>query len=414
MGVTASADSAEVFRRESARAVATLIKASGDWDLAEDAVQEAFVVALDRWPVDGVPDNPGAWITTTARRKMLDRIRREAGRAGKERLAVAGARLVAPALDEHIATGREPSGGDDRLRLMFTCCHPTLSESAQVALTLRLLGGLTTTEIARAFLVPEATVAQRIVRAKRKIRDAHIPYRIPSATELGQRLDAVAAVLYLLFNEGYATASGTELVRVEMADEAIRLARLLAALLPDAECVALLALLLLQHARRAARVDEDGELVTLAAQDRTRWDKAAIAEATALLAALPSAPRGFYRVQADIAAAHATSISADDTDWPRVVELYDELVSLRPTSVVLLNRAVAVAEASGPLAGLAALRDAESGGDLADYHLFHAARAELLARAGRRDESVDAFRRALALTANDVERRHLERRLRAL
>ena len=375
-------------------------------------MQDAFVVALDRWPADGVPDNPGAWITTTARRKMLDRVRREAGRPGKERLAVAGSRLVTPAPEEEIVAGDEPLALDDRLRLMFTCCHPSLAPPAQVALTLRTLGGLTTAEIGRAFLVPEVTVAQRLVRAKRKIRDAGIPFRVPSAAELSGRLDAVAAVLYLVFNEGYTSRSGTSLVRVELAEEAIRLARLLATLLPDPECVSLLALLLLQHARCAARVDAGGELVTLAAQDRDRWDAEAIAEALALLDAVPSDPMGSYRLQAEIAAVHARARTAAETDWARIAALYDALVLWRPTSVVRLNRAVAIAEASGPAQGLEALDEVAAVGDLADYHLLYATRADLLARLDRRSEAQREYRRALKRTTNDVERRHLERRLR--
>lgn len=406
-----SADPAEVFRRESARAVATLIRSTGDWDLAEDAVQDAFVVALDRWAVDGVPDNPGAWITTTARRKLLDRVRREAGRPGKERLAVAGSRLVTSAPEDDVVAGHEPLAADDRLRLIFTCCHPSLAPPAQVALTLRTLGGLSTAEIGRAFLVPEATVAQRLVRAKRKIRAAGIPFRVPSADELNDRLDSVAAVLYLVFNEGYTSRSGASLVNVELADEAIRLARLLAGLLPEPECVSLLALLLLQHARRAARIDAAGHLVTLAAQDRALWDAAAIDEGLALLAGLPADSRGPYRVQAEIAAVHASAATAPATDWSRILALYDELMLWRPTSVVRLNRAVAVGEVHGPADGLKALDEAALAGDLVDYHLLHATRADFLVRLGRTPEAADAYRRAIALTTNEVERRYLEERL---
>lgn len=403
---------AEVFRRESRRALATLIRSTGDWDLAEDAVQDAFIVALNRWPADGVPDNPGAWITTTARHKLLDRVRREAGRPDKERLALAVSRLVNPTPEDEVVDGHAPPPIDDQLRLMFTCCHPSITVPAQVALTLRTLGGLTTAEIARAFVVSEPTVAQRLVRAKRKIAEASIPFRVPSAEELPSRLDAVAAVLYLVFNEGYTSRRGPSLVRVELADEAIRLARVLAALLPNPECISLLALLLLQHARRDARVDADGELVTLAEQDRALWDRQQIDEAHDLLASLPNGPTGPYRLQATIAAVHAHATTSADTEWAKIVGLYDELMTLRPTSIVELNRAVAVGEAFGPVAGLTAVEQVTAVGDLLDYHLLHATRAEFLARLGRREDARLALERALELAHNDVERRHLMKRLR--
>jgi RNA polymerase sigma-70 factor (ECF subfamily) len=396
---------ARAFREEWGRIVATLIRTTGDWDLAEECAQDAFARALERWPRDGVPANPGAWLTTTARNRALDRLRRAQSGAAKTREA---AMLMPedppPALDD--------SGvGDDRLRLIFTCCHPALSVEAQVALTLRTLAGLTTAEIARAFLVPEPTMAQRLVRAKRKIHDAGIPYRVPPAHLLPERTSAVLAVLYLLFNEGYVASSGAELVRADLAAEAIRLARTLTDLMPDEpEAIGLLALMLLHHARRAGRVDAAGELVPLDEQDRTTWDQGMIAEGqTQLERALRRQRPGPYQVQAAIAACHASASTAAETDWHEIALLYAELVHMTASPVVELNRAVAVAMSDGPDAGLE-LVDALAPG-LDGYQYLHATRADLLRRLDRRDESAAAYTRALELSTVATERRYLQRRL---
>ncbi len=394
---------ARVYRQEYGRCVATLVRVLGDIDLAEEAVQDAFAVAVQRWPETGLPPNPGAWITTTARNRAIDRLRREAARDDKQAQA---ALLHQPDEPQEVGPVR-----DDQLRMVFTCCHPALAPAAQVALTLRLLGGLETPEIARAFLVPEPTMAQRIVRAKRKIKDARIPYRIPTEAELPRRLPPVLAVLYLVFNEGYASA-GPDLVREELCAEAIRLTRELAALMPDeGEVAGLLALMLLVQSRRPARVGPDGELVLLPDQDRSRWDRALIAEGQALVRACLRRNRpGPYQIQAAIAAVHSDAARAADTDWGQVLALYDQLLAVAPTAVVALNRAVALAELRGPAAGLAAV----DGLDLPGYHLFHATRADLLSRLGRTGEARAAYERALELATNPAERAFLTGRLAAL
>ena len=392
------------FRQGSGRAVAALIRVTGDFDLAEEAVQDAFEVALRTWPNRGVPDNPEAWIVTTARNRAIDKLRRERVGRAKSEAAAQIAELETIGADVHEIP-------DDRLRLLFTCCHPALAMDARVALTLRTVAGLSTREIARAFLVPEPTLGQRLTRAKRKIRDAAIPYRVPPRELLPERLDGVLAVLYLVFNEGYAATQG-ELLRGEMGDEAIRLARLVDRLLPGDEDVrALLALMLLQHARRAARTDGAGDLVLLEDQDRSRWDHVMIDEGLSLLSE-PARRPGAYRVQAEIAACHARAPRPEDTDWPEIATLYGRLATLQPSPVVELNRAAAVAMADGPETGLRMLVPLQT--DLDRYHLFHSAKADLLRRAGRTDDAVKAYRRALDLTTNDAERRFLERRLTAL
>jgi RNA polymerase sigma-70 factor (ECF subfamily) len=406
---------AEVYRREVGRCTATLIRVLGDIDLAEDAVSEAFAIAAEQWPTKGVPPNPGGWITTTARNRAIDRLRRESTRDERH---LAAHRLHG----DDMASDPNPDPGladldalvdvvpDDQLRLLFLCCHPALAADAQVALMLRLLGGLDMAEIARAFLVPEPTMAQRVVRAKRKLRDNHAPYRVPRDAELPERLHAVLAAVYLVFTEGHTATSGSSLTRLNLSGEAIRLGRLLTELMPDEpEAAGLLALMLLTEARRPARTADDGSMVRLGDQDRSRWDRSLIAEGHALVrACLRRDMPGPFQIQAAIAAVHADAASAAETDWRQIVILYDQLHVLRPNAVVALNRAVAVGELDGAAAGLEALAalDADS---MDGYQPYHAARADLLARAGRDDEALRAYDRAIELSDNLAERRFLER-----
>jgi RNA polymerase sigma-70 factor (ECF subfamily) len=400
-----------VYRSDWGRIVATLIRLVGDFDLAEESAQEAFAAAVDQWRTSGVPESPRAWIIQTARHKAIDRIRRRSRFSEKLESYAASGLIPTLAEPEH-----DPDEiPDDRLRLIFTCCHPALAPEAQVALTLRTLCGLETDEIARAFLVPAPTMAQRLVRAKRKIRDAGIPYVVPGTGDMAGRLDVVLTVIYLIFNEGYAATRGGPLIRRDLCAEAIRLGRLVRTLLassPPAEATSLLALMLLHDSRREARLDPAGELVVLEDQDRSRWDQRQIAEALPLVEeALRGGPDPFA-LQAAIAAVHCRAARADETDWPQIVLLYDLLERVQPSPIVSLNRAVAVAMVDGPQAGLALMEALAAQGDLDGYHLLHAARADLLRRLGSSEEAAKSYGRALALVTNDSERRYLERRLR--
>ena len=403
-----------VFRQEAGRILASLIRLSASFDLAEEALQDAFASALVYWPVRGIPANPGAWVTAVAHRKLIDYARRQSRQMEKQ--AALQHEAKSAALDEDVtADEMSVTYPDDRLRLIFTCCHPALNQEAQVALTLRTLGGLTTSEIAHAFLMSEPTVAKRLVRAKQKIRDANIPYEIPSAQVLPQRLESVQVVIYLIFNEGYAATAGERLIRNDLCGEAIRLTRTLCELMPDeAENLALLALMLLHDSRRNARIDREGRLVTLEEQDRSLWDYGEICEGVGLVEqALRLGPIGTYQLQAAIAAVHANARTAGATDWAQIAALYDDLMKISPSPVVALNRAVAIALSESLEKGLSLIEEIGSSGALEEYYLYHAARADILRRLQHREESMEAYSRALALTRNAAEQEYLKRRLAA-
>jgi RNA polymerase sigma-70 factor (ECF subfamily) len=410
-GINAAQAVEELYRADWGRIVATLIRLFGDFDLAEECAQEAFAVAVEQWRDSGVPEMPRAWIVQTARHKAIDRIRRRSSYAQK---------LESYAVSAMVRAADEPDYGDseiadDRLRLIFTCCHPAIAPEAQIALTLRTLCGLETDEIARAFLVSQTTMAQRLVRAKNKIREAGIPYVVPGTDEIASRVDAVLTVIYLAFNEGYVATRGSSLLRTDLCAEAIRLGRLVVSLMepkPPGEASALVALMLLHDARRESRLDEAGEIIVLEEQDRSRWNHAQIKEALLLLRVSPDAALGPFAIQAAIAAEHCKAGIPGETNWAEIVRLYDRLALVQPSPIVSLNRAVAVAMANGPRAGLAAIDALAVANHLNDYHLFHAARADLLRRLGQREESAKSYQQALALVTNDSERRFLERRLR--
>jgi RNA polymerase sigma-70 factor (ECF subfamily) len=396
-----------VYQSESRAVLATLIRLLGDFDRAEEALHDAFRAALEKWPEQGMPENPRAWLVSAGRFRSIDQLRRQARFDSFDPLTHDLPAQSAPVADED-----DPSIADDRLRLIFTCCHPAIAPDAQIALTLREVCGLTTEQIAQAFLTPVPTLAQRIVRAKGKIRDARIPYEVPAPEALAERLETVLRVIYLVFNEGYTASSGTELMRLDLASEAIRLGRLLVGMLPEPEAIGLLALMLLQDSRRAARASATGDLIVLGDQDRTLWNRAQIDEGSALVARALSSPRfGPYSLQAAIAAVHCDATRAADTDWNEIVHLYDLLLRIEPTAIVELNRAVAVAMRDGPETGLALIDGLLSRGELADYRLAHAARADLCRRLGRPSEARDSYERALALTQLGPERQFLQRRL---